>query len=94
MITGNAAKALLASPVFTATVNEMSTQLQDLTFNTAINEIQKRQDLFLLHRALVTIVEMLKTSANLVPVIQDGENTPDETLDQEYVDLSNFPTED
>lgn len=91
MITGNAAKDLLASPVFTATVNDMSSQLQNLTFNTALNEVQKRQDLFLLHRALVTIVEMLKTSANLVPVIQIP---PDETLDQEYVDLSNFPTED
>lgn len=94
MITGAAARELLDSPVFTATVNDLSTQLQDLTFNTAIDEFQKRQDLFLLHRALVTLVEMLKTSANLVPGIQDGEDLPDDKDTVEFEDLSQIPHED
>lgn len=94
MITGNAAKDFLSTPVFVATVNDLSSQLQDLTFNTAINEVQKRQDLFLLHRALVTIVNMLEASAKLIPTIQGDESSPDTSGDEEFTDLSQVSHED
>lgn len=91
MITGIAARTLLDSPVFVATVNDLSTQLQDLTFSTTIDEIQKRQDYFLLHRALKGIVEMLKASASIVQIIQDNEDNMD---DDESGELNENPLED
>lgn len=93
MVTGTHAKELLETPVFTATINELSQQIQDETFNTAVNEIQKRQDLFMLHRALGTLVNLLKASASTVPLIQDN-LVPDDTYDLEQTDLTQFFPED
>ena len=94
MVTGQAAKELLATPVFSETVNNLSTQIQELIINTALEEINKRNNLYLLHRAVVGIVNILTAAANVVPSIQENEIPPDTSEDIEHTDLTLIPTED
>lgn len=70
IITGAKAQELLDNETFSSTVNELSTQITDAILNTGYPEVQKRQDLYMLHKALELLTTLLRSSAQAGEIIQ------------------------
>lgn len=90
IITGTKAQELLDNPTFSATVNELSTQIINGLLATATSEFQKRQDLYMLHKALETITTLLKASASIKPIVEAQHIG----VDEEEADLTDQINED
>lgn len=89
IVTGVRTQELLDNETFQSTVNELSTQITTAIMSTAFPEVQKRQDLYMLHKALESLIAILKASASVGPIIQaqrPDEDDLEETLLNENED--------
>jgi hypothetical protein len=85
IVTGIKAQELLDNVTFQSTVNELSTQITNAILSTACPEVQKRQDLYMLHKALELLTTILKQSASAGAII--NAQTPDDPEDVEETEI-------
>lgn len=90
VVTGTKAQELIDNPTFIATVNELTVQITEQILGSPINDPLMRQNLYMLYKALESIVKLLKASASIKELVQDQIL---EDLDEE-VDLSTQNNED
>lgn len=79
IVTGTKAQELLNNETFTATVNELSAQITNAILNTNIPEREKRDDLYMLHKALENIIVILKASADIKIIANESLKDIDES---------------
>lgn len=89
IVTGSKAQELLDNETFKATVWELNSQIVSGILGTNFPEQQKRDDLYMLYKAVQNIVNILEASAKIKPLLEeaealkDDEEQTEETINEE-----------